>query len=536
MANRPVLAAVCLFLTNCGGEDTGALSSGEGTCQLEATSRTELGVLRPGRPVVRLVSWTNRSQATCVVEDARWFDGEGRPLSDRSLLQVSRGDETPWPENGWVLDPGRSISTPLIFRIASPGIEEARAILEVTSNDPQRPVLRLQFTGSTAQDPRLEATPTQLDFGQVEVGCPSRALELSLRNRTDTPVRLIGIELDDPDSPFAIDERPEVPRRLEGRASITVAIRFEPSVTGPASDRLVVTTEGGPGLEVVLRGEAVLPDPLQIDRFEVPGQGTVDVLVVVDTHRLARRAAVLEQLEALVDELVASGLDFRIAVTTSDLEAHGGRFLPVGAPSTLKVVTADSEPSPGERLRSHLSGLPEGWGHDAPNQLLEASFAALTPPMVNAENDGFLGRHAHLVLLPVTDREDASPNSPSFYMNFFLSISGFKGPPFFSAAVVSGGPQGCGTGTERAEPAPRLHELTAGGYGAAFSICEPDWGRALLQGRVTIPAPARVGRFFLTNQPVVSTLAVKIDGEQSMPEIVMSDSRHVGLHKSVFVL
>jgi PKD repeat protein len=139
---------------------------------------------------------------------------------------------------------------------------------------------------------------------------------------------------------------------------------------------------------------------------EVARAQALDVLFVVDNSAgMTEKQAVLAAgLHAFLDPLLASPVDFHLGVVSTDMSnpAESGRLLaPPGNPTILTRETADLPVVLAAAVQLGKSG-------DGFEKGLQAMEAALSPPLVDAENRGFLRPDARLLVLFVSDEEDCS--------------------------------------------------------------------------------------------------------------------------------
>ncbi len=141
----------------------------------------------------------------------------------------------------------------------------------------------------------------------------------------------------------------------------------------------------------------------------------------------------------------------------------------------------------------------EGPGWEMP---LQASQLALSPPMSNGMNGGFLRDDALLAIVYLTDENDCSRRDNNFtvssneactsepvqsWVDFFDGIKGERGR--WATAVIAG-PTDCESDFGMAAAAPRMQEfVTLTGANAVFSsICSGDLAPALASALDTFTA------------------------------------------------
>jgi hypothetical protein len=214
----------------------------------------------------------------------------------------------------------------------------------------------------------------------------------------------------------------------------------------------------------------------------------VDILWVVDNsesmeaeqERLARR---FDTFIEYMDE-VETLMDFHLGVITTDLSYDNeqrGRLL--GTPAVLTRQTPDYVGKFKERV---LVGI-DGWGME---KGLEASYVALSEPMVSDANDGFMRDGAMLVLIYVSDENDCSdrgalPSEDYCYLDAYQDdlipvdeyVEDFrtiKSDPELVQAFSIVGPMDT-THCEDTLPGGRYHDMAQSTGGAVGSICSEDF-------------------------------------------------------------
>jgi hypothetical protein len=471
-------------------------------CTLAGPDRVELnfGVVEPGRTVRRAIELRNTSaSADCVVGPTRFEVLEGDGFFGTSV-------EPPVEPTQAVLPPQTALAVSFGFRPGGPGTSRARYVIE--TSDPRRPTLTVELVGSASEAGALLVTPNDLFFGDVAATCDADTKTVTVSNPSGAPATVARLTVGGADGAFAVVDAPALPAALQPGASLAFDIEFAPDAVGVAEGRLAIEVDvnGLPRTSTLaLSGTGVVDDPTrQIDDFQMPSRTEVQLLLLVDARRSMAdaRQALSDAFDSLFELL--EGADYRIAVMGTD--ADEGRFIPLEGPPAARVVTPESTPSPLEALRSNLARVQT---RDHVNAPLGAAYAALTPPNLTGPNAGFLGPRAWTSLIALTDRADASAETPDFYVNFITSLRGGLGPAAVFSAVAAG-VDGCPADGTIPETPPRLTTVANRTGGRAISICRPDWTQGVFQGVRLRPTRLRP-RLFLTNQPIEGTIEVFVD-------------------------
>lgn len=251
--------------------------------------------------------------------------------------------------------------------------------------------------------------------------------------------------------------------------------------------------------------------PHQIDTF-VQEDAVVDVLWIVDnTASLANeRERLVLQFDRFFRVLLAANVDFHVGVTSTDLvssAADGGRL----RGGVIDRRTMD----PAGAFRRAVDFPPEVSARL--EEGLAAMTRALSPPLVNGENAGFLREDGALAVIVVSDEDDGSLGLTAQYVRFLESL---KGPgrevsTSFSA-VVGPLPEGCASPGEerifgaRAKAGERYIEVANATGGFVESICNPDFGPFIDQIAIALSG---LRRFFpISAPPVPGSVRVYVDG------------------------
>lgn len=448
-----------------------------GVCELRHPDVVDFGAVPPGFTAKRMLVLANDGGGSCSITG----------------IQLDRCDEAFGLTAGHssaTVDPGAELFIPVSFQAS--GDQKPPCALQLEVAGSEEPLRTVWLSGQI--DPEcLSVGPAALAF---EATCERVAGDVTIDNGCGVPVRLAGLALDGDDTLFFLAS-PLVPVEIAAGTRLQVTIGYRPQVPGTHSGELRLDLAGFEPVTIPVTGTA--PEPTRItDTFQTAPRPQVDVLFVIDNG-----SSMADDTETLAANLApyrgvldATGYDYHLGVTTTGLEPGGGcpggvgggedgRLFPVTG-TTPRFVTRDT-PSAGAIWRQNLS---VGACREGPNQVLEAALRALTPPVENSvddprhpeENDGNAGflrpEPAALWVIAITDRDDESPQVPSFYYNSLLQVKGFRNRNLLSFLAVAGDPEtGCAAENGRlAAPADRLGELASMTMGdPVHSICASNW-------------------------------------------------------------
>jgi hypothetical protein len=186
---------------------------------------------------------------------------------ESSSAQFTLGTpSTPLPAT---LATGQTIQIPIVFTPTANG--PAGATLTATTSTGKTATFALSGIGQAASA-KLEVVPPLVTFGGTTVG-KSLASTATFRNVGGTPLTIENIEL--PSPPFSASGLPEPGSTIAPGGSVTINVKFEPSVIGSFESQIGLDTTAG-NEAIGLTGSAGLPGALQISS-ETNDYGNVPV-------------------------------------------------------------------------------------------------------------------------------------------------------------------------------------------------------------------------------------------------------------------
>ncbi len=409
--------------------------------------------------------------------------------------------------------------------------------------------LRVEVNLTGAVGPAcITISPDPMDFGTVAIGCFSATRQFSIYNSCGGPIQINSISMQTPSL---------VPQGQDGCATVGGCPEFSlvgsPSVTlpaGMAANAPPITFQaryrpynlgddvGTIDLEALQNGQTVhyvitlrgkgSVDGAQVDTYTQDLQPKADVLLVVDDSCSMddKQTRLANNFTSFIQYANMANVDYRIGVTTTTLDETEcvpffgcignnsvglNGSLVVDGPTQLKWVTPQTTQV--EQVFSRLVRVgTNGAGSEKP---LAAATIALTPPVVQQQNAGFLREEANLAVVVVTDASDQSAGSPNSYLDQLINIKGYHRLSYFTFSAVSprlpAAPSGCTYDTESANST-RFNPLTQATAGVEAEICNSN-GATTLQGLGQVAFGYRT-HFYLANQPGggASTITVRVNG------------------------
>ncbi len=271
-----------------------------------------------------------------------------------------------------------------------------------------------------------------------------------------------------------------------------------------------------------------LPPDVRVDAYTQQSASKVDVLWVVDDSgsMAPRQENLAKNFQAFIDLFTKGGIDYRIAVTTTDIFKVQGQFK--GSPRILTPSTANVAAAFAANVRVGTAGSPYEAGLQAAQMALDRQNLANAPNLAAIEQckqacqkatvpltcmDGcpaktpveFLRPDAYLYLIFVSDEEDESSQDIRFYWRSFETAKGIGNDGTVTTAAIIGDvpTNSCG-----ATPGARYAALSALTGGDVGSVCDTSFASTLKK-----LATAAVGlkrKFAVVKKPNVQTLKVTV--------------------------
>ncbi len=312
----------------------------------------------------------------------------------------------------------------------------------------------------------LRLDPGRIDFGQVHPGCTATT-SITLTNLGPTHASLWQATLGD--LPGAFDmRRPDLPMTLAYNQRVTLELSFTPSRSGLFAGDLVLGHDQYIGPQrIAVRGEG-RKHPVREERFTQVDGPILDILFIIDTIcerpgcplRL-EQMLLADRFRTLQVRLGAQKANYHIAVTTTDVSKTGAQGAFRGPAPIISRSTFDAP-------AAFRSAVQAGDLGRRPEEGLSASLAALTPPLSDGANAGFLRPESGLLIHVLTVGDDLSASTAVDYLR---QLSAMKRPADVSINTMGGKPPlGC-TGIS---PAHRYDEIVHATGGVFDDLCGED--------------------------------------------------------------
>jgi hypothetical protein len=161
------------------------------------------------------------------------------------------------PANGTVVPPGGTFSFSITYAPTTAGTDNAAVTVGSTSGTLTVPVNGSAITGQAD----VMFSPSTLDFGAVPVGATASA-SFTVSNTGNVPTTLSKAKA--PGGDFAVPNPIPEGLVLGAGQTITVTVRFKPSVSGAQTTQYTITPDSGQGVmnePITATGVPVLPAP-----------------------------------------------------------------------------------------------------------------------------------------------------------------------------------------------------------------------------------------------------------------------------------
>lgn len=244
-------------------------------------------------------------------------------------------------------------------------------------------------------------------------------------------------------------------------------------------------------------------------------QPTLDILFVIDdsgsmgTHQ----KNLSDNVKLFADAIVKTKfLDYHVGVINSSAASPfgggdgGGKLF--GDPKYVDRTTPDGL----DKLEKNLI---VGTSGDAREIFFDPLHLALTEPLLNGYNDGFIREDSYLAIIFVTDTDDQSTtmDAQSMY-DFLVNFKGSTDKLFVGAAYIPDSAADTCSGESDISYTDNLPDFFKLTKATTFSLCDPDFGEQLAEiGRVLA---SKSQTMYLKKIPKKGTIKVMV-GNQEIP-------------------
>jgi hypothetical protein len=343
--------------------------------------------------------------------------------------------------------------------------------------------------------PAIRIAPDLLDLGAPAIGC-ERAGTFTVHNDGDADLVVDEFRFEAASDDLFLAATPALPLVIAPGEGVPLDVGYLAFDAVPDLASLVALSNDPdrPEASADAAGAAASAGAVK-DRFEEPLQPVSDILVVVDNScsMAEEQANLTSNFQSFVDAVVAADADWRLAVITTDSAEFRG---PVLTPASADPV--------GQFTNQALVGT-GGSGEEQPLQMIAN---AVLPGADAAPGGAFFRDDSLLAIIVVTDEPDEySAMTPLALTDYLVGLKG--GDPGLVRLHAIGGDVPLPACASAAAGSVPLDEVAALSGGLFLSVCS-SWGvslDAVAQGSV-----ASIDRFALSQEPLVPTLEVTVDG------------------------
>lgn len=235
----------------------------------------------------------------------------------------------------------------------------------------------------------------------------------------------------------------------------------------------------------------------------------VDIILVVDNSssmsQYQNRLA--DQTGSMIDTLNALGMNYHIAVVTTDMQpgGSGGQF--IGSPKYLTGSSPNLVSTLQDKIRAGNSGSANERG-------VSSILSSLSPSYLAGQGAGFLRSEAYLAIVVLSDENDNSVESNAQFMTFLdklkpatktgqrnwvLNLLGTLNLDSFCKSLVGS-----------IVPGTRWIDLAEASGGIQGSICQNTFAETV--GNIGTRIIAMLTDFYLMDPPIESSIVVRING------------------------
>jgi centrosomal CEP192-like protein len=377
--------------------------------------------------------------------------------------------------------------------------------LSAATNDMSLGTLRIPITAQ-ADQLGLRVLPKEVNLGKIPVNCRSPLQKIRIENLGPQTTVQSSI-LDTFDSAAFSITGLNAPVRIDSGAFIELNLRYQPIDIG--SDVAILSlrsSDNVPPAVVVMRGAGRAAGRISEDKRSGLA-AKVDLLFVVeDGNGSSGTAQLRAQIPALLSFADAGGVDYHVGAVGMDPcgNRDDGALLRGGGVAFVDRQTPNSAAVLSSNLDFCGGGRADGF---------EAAFLALSDPLLNEANVGFLRPDADLSVVFVSSRDDESRLDIGFYEEFLRYLKRGVPQAVTISAIVGTDAGACFSNGLFAEHASQLIDMTDRMGGVALSYCG-DWAQTV--SRLEPYAFGLSRAYSLSSPAVASSLDVRV-GNQSVP-------------------
>lgn len=443
--------------------DLKMINTGSDTCNITAVTLTSSGVFSIVQPTLPLVITVNSFETVPV-----------------TFAPVPPSGNNPFDELPFGCNP---------FALINSG-EESLTVDHQSATTGDTGTQKIALSGKGTR-PDIDVIPSQIDFGDVTVGCCSADVRVAIYNSGDGTLTINGLgfgcdaagncdawsgaDAANPTDPgFQMVTQPDDLELAPGE-NTEFNVRFCAAAEGAHTGVLeIISTDDNEEYFTVSLAANGTYDDQGVDDFTQPLRPMVDVLWVVDDSGSMgeEQQNLANNFSSFINSATALDTDYHLGVISTYVEGEeGGMLYACSGPLWISDTQAIGEQQNQFRCNVKTTDWPRP-NSDSQEAGLQAARLALDYPHIDGHNAGFYREEAKLYIIIVTDEVDQSDGTPQQYVDYFRNLKGLGNPDLLNISAVSGlPPDGCET-AESNQPDYDAVNLVGGQF---RSICTPDW-------------------------------------------------------------
>jgi len=347
--------------------------------------------------------------------------------------------------------------------------------------------------------PDIQVEPSTLDFGSVLRNCPSAPQTVTVTNIGAAILDVTDLALDN--SKFSIDWDGAAFQLAPGE-SRDFQVGFTPDAYMAYTTDLLVDSSDPDQPQVTVPAQGAGDETALFEEgFTQEFYSSVDVLWVVDNSGSMDQELNQVQLnfESFIEQFVALGLDYHLAVITTDMDspAFQGRF------QGGVISPDDADP-----VSEFLAATNQGASGSGDERSMDAIQTALTEPLLSGGNAGFLRDDAALATIVLSDENDSSRIMDGSFQSWLqglkadsaqVSFNAIVGDPTSSTRWLGGCSNWVGSELLQADAGDRYVDMANATGGIWRSICYENYDETL--AHISLSSAGMVTTYQLSQMP-----------------------------------
>lgn len=322
--------------------------------------------------------------------------------------------------------------------------------------------------------PDILVEPEQLDFGQLDAGCPGLSADVTVSNVGDAVLRITSAAI----TGSGLVTSTDLPDEIAPGASAIITVSYDPLQVGDVTAQLGVLSNDPdrPAAYVQVAASAAALGEA-VDEHTQNGEGQTDVLFVIDNSgsMTEHQNKVASNIASFFVYFQSLQLDYHMGVVTTDVDCPDQRGRLQGSPTFITPLTSNPEAA----LAQAVSVGENDCGNESG---LAAMEMALTEPNLSTANAGFLRDDAFLSVVLLSDEPEQSSPGSQYYIDFLADLK--PDPNMLSVSTIvgdrsSGCDEICGWLSVDADPGDKYIDVQEAYPGVFDSICTCDFSQTL---------------------------------------------------------